>query len=49
MKVHQQSVDTYLEDVILESTERTADQQARQHVRQLAAHLNDIVHDLEEQ
>ncbi|KAF0311251.1 Cilia- and flagella-associated protein 91 [Amphibalanus amphitrite] len=48
MKVHQQSVDTYLEDVILESTERTADQQARQHVRELAAHLNDIVHDLEQ-
>ncbi|KAF0299324.1 Cilia- and flagella-associated protein 91 [Amphibalanus amphitrite] len=48
MKVHQQSVDTYLEDVILESTERTADQQARKHVRELAAHLNDIVHDLEQ-
>ncbi|XP_037087344.1 cilia- and flagella-associated protein 91-like [Pollicipes pollicipes] len=48
LKVHQQTVDTYLEDVILESTERAADQQARQHVRQLAAHLNDIVYELEE-
>ena len=27
MKVHQGTVDTYLEDVILQSTERTADEQ----------------------
>ncbi len=27
MKVHQGSVDTYLEDVILQSTEMTADEQ----------------------
>ena len=29
MKVHQSTVDTYLEDVILSSVDKTADQQVR--------------------
>lgn len=45
MKVHQGTVDTYLEDVILQSVENTADQQAREEIRQQANDINKIAHE----
>ena len=45
MKVHQGSVDTYLEDVILQSVEKTADQQAREEVQRQADSVNKIAHE----
>ena len=40
-------MDTYLEDIILQSVENTADQQAREEIRQQADSINKIVHDFE--
>ena len=45
MKVHQGSVDTYLEDVIMESVDSTADQQAREEIRRQADSINKIAHE----
>ena len=45
LKVHQGSVDTYLEDIILQSVESTADQQAREEIRQQADSINKIAHE----
>ena len=45
MRVHQGGVDTYLEDIILQSVERTADQQAREEIQQQADNINKIAHD----
>ena len=47
LQVHQGSVDTYLEDIILQSVESTADQQAREEIRQQADNINKIAHDFE--
>ena len=44
VKVHQDSVDTYLKDIILVSTERTADHQARREINQLAAKIDRFVY-----
>ena len=45
VKVHQGSVDTYLEDIILQSVERTADEQAREEIQRQADSINKIAHD----
>lgn len=47
VKVHQQSVDTYLEDVILKAVDKTADTQAREEIRKLADQINDVAYDIE--
>ena len=47
LQVHQGCVDTYLEDIILQSVESTADQQARKEIRQQADSINKIAHDFE--
>jgi hypothetical protein len=47
LQVHQGSVDTYLEDIILHSVESTADHQAREEIRQQADSINKIAHDFE--
>lgn len=47
MRVHQGSVDTYLEDVILESLEQTADQQAREEIYKQANAINEEAHKFE--
>ncbi|XP_062862513.1 cilia- and flagella-associated protein 91 isoform X2 [Trichomycterus rosablanca] len=44
MKVHQATVDLYLEDVILNTVDQTADAQAREEVHQMAEELNDIAY-----
>ena len=45
MRVHQGTVDTYLEDIILQSLEGTADEQAREEIRQQADDINKIAHE----
>ncbi|CAG7731042.1 unnamed protein product [Allacma fusca] len=45
--IHQQTVDMYLEDIYLESINRTADEGARKHVQQLAKTVNDAAYLLE--
>ncbi|XP_041857489.1 cilia- and flagella-associated protein 91 [Melanotaenia boesemani] len=48
VQVHQESVDMYLEDIILETLEQVADQQAREEIRKKAKELSDIVYSVEE-
>ncbi|XP_068184865.1 cilia- and flagella-associated protein 91 [Antennarius striatus] len=48
MQIHQETVDLYLEDVILESLEQTADQQAREEIRRKAKEVNNIAYAMEE-
>ncbi|XP_029434762.1 cilia- and flagella-associated protein 91 isoform X2 [Rhinatrema bivittatum] len=47
IKVHQSTVDTYLEDVILNATESTAEEQAREEIQKKAVQINDIAYELE--
>ena len=47
VKIHQHTVDTYLEDIIMESVENTADEQARAQVQRHADKINDIAYDME--
>ena len=39
--IHQQTVDMYLEDIYLETINRSADDEARKYVQQLARTIND--------
>ncbi|KAM9804910.1 cilia- and flagella-associated protein 91 [Neosynchiropus ocellatus] len=48
VKVNQETVDLYLEDIILDTVEFTADQQAREEIHRLAKEVNDIAYALEE-
>ncbi|XP_022535828.2 cilia- and flagella-associated protein 91 [Astyanax mexicanus] len=48
VKVHQATVDLYLEDIILGTIEQTADAQAREEIHQMAQELNDITYAMEE-
>ncbi|XP_028991921.1 cilia- and flagella-associated protein 91 [Betta splendens] len=48
VQVHQESVDLYLEDIILGTCEQTADQQAREEIHIWAKEVNDIAYALEE-
>ena len=43
----QDTVDTYLEDVILASTFETATEQARLEIQEQAAAIDDIAHEME--
>ncbi|XP_068127073.1 cilia- and flagella-associated protein 91 isoform X1 [Hyperolius riggenbachi] len=45
--IHQSTVDSYLEDVILSTTEHTADEQARKEIQLKAQEINDIAYQLE--
>ncbi|XP_042311319.1 cilia- and flagella-associated protein 91 isoform X1 [Sceloporus undulatus] len=47
VKVHQSTVDSYLEDVILNSMETTADDQAREEIQRVALEINDIAYEME--
>ncbi|OXB68909.1 hypothetical protein ASZ78_005346, partial [Callipepla squamata] len=47
VKVHQSTVDSYLEDIILSSMENTAEKQAREEVQRMAVEINDIAYELE--
>uniref|UniRef100_A0A672RTP6 Cilia- and flagella-associated protein 91 n=1 Tax=Sinocyclocheilus grahami TaxID=75366 RepID=A0A672RTP6_SINGR len=48
VKVHQDTVDMYLEDVILGSINQTADAQAREEIHRKAEELNNITYAMEE-
>uniref|UniRef100_A0A8C9UDP0 Cilia- and flagella-associated protein 91 n=1 Tax=Serinus canaria TaxID=9135 RepID=A0A8C9UDP0_SERCA len=45
--VQDRTIDTYLEDVILSSMERTAEKQAREEIQKRAVEINDIAYELE--
>ncbi|XP_030059857.1 cilia- and flagella-associated protein 91 [Microcaecilia unicolor] len=47
VKVHQSTVDTYLEDIILNATKSTADEQAREEIQKKAVQINDIAYEME--
>ena len=48
VKVHQSTVDVYLEDIVSSAIEHTASAQARQDVQQMAAVINDAAYDAEQ-
>lgn len=48
VQVHQETLDLYLEDIILETLEQTADQQAREEIHMRAKEVNDITYATEE-
>ncbi|CAF0958700.1 unnamed protein product [Rotaria magnacalcarata] len=47
LKMTQNTVDTYLEDIIIESTFETANQEARIEIQQQATAIDEIAHELE--
>ncbi|XP_063726301.1 cilia- and flagella-associated protein 91-like isoform X2 [Symsagittifera roscoffensis] len=47
MKVHQNSVNSYLEDVILEAVDETAKGRAREEIQAMARNINDIAYERE--
>ncbi|XP_005345035.1 cilia- and flagella-associated protein 91 [Microtus ochrogaster] len=47
IKVHQSTVTSYLEDIILNTEERTAEEQARAEVERIAEDINDIAYAME--
>ena len=48
MKVHQSTVDTYLEDIVMNAVDGTADEQARQEIQEHADRINDIAYEIED-
>uniref|UniRef100_A0A3B5B9X6 Cilia- and flagella-associated protein 91 n=1 Tax=Stegastes partitus TaxID=144197 RepID=A0A3B5B9X6_9TELE len=48
VQVHQESVDLYLEDIILETLNQVADEQAREEIHKRAKEVNDIAYAMEE-
>ncbi|XP_053561762.1 cilia- and flagella-associated protein 91 [Bombina bombina] len=47
VNIHQRTVDSYLEDIILHSVEHTAEEQAREEIQQKAKEINDIAYEME--
>ncbi|XP_041067639.1 cilia- and flagella-associated protein 91 [Carcharodon carcharias] len=48
VKVHQTTVDSYLEDILLKSVQDTAEDQARQEICKMADEINDIAYEIEQ-
>lgn len=48
VQVHQETVDLYLEDIILETLECTTDQQAREDIHRKVQEVNNIAFTVEE-
>ncbi|XP_043927435.1 cilia- and flagella-associated protein 91 [Protopterus annectens] len=48
VQVHQHTVDSYLEDVILGTIESTAEEQAREEVHRMAEEINNVAYEMEE-
>ena len=46
--MHQDTVDLYLEDIILGTVERTADAQAREEIQRQAEEVNNVAYAVEE-
>ncbi|XP_067320156.1 cilia- and flagella-associated protein 91 [Anolis sagrei] len=47
VKVHQITVDSYLEDVILDNMESTANEQAKEEIQRMAIEINNIAYEME--
>jgi len=47
MKVQQDSVDSYLEDVVIRAGEKAADQEARQEIKEHAANIDRIADEMD--
>uniref|UniRef100_A0A8C6Z222 Cilia- and flagella-associated protein 91 n=1 Tax=Nothoprocta perdicaria TaxID=30464 RepID=A0A8C6Z222_NOTPE len=47
VQVHQSTVDSYLEDIILSSMENTAEEQAKEEIQRMAVEINDIAYEME--
>ncbi|XP_066033461.1 cilia- and flagella-associated protein 91 [Chamaea fasciata] len=47
VNVQDRAIDTYLEDVVLSSMERTAEEQAREEIQKKAIEINDIAYEME--
>ncbi|XP_055290579.1 cilia- and flagella-associated protein 91 isoform X2 [Moschus berezovskii] len=47
IKVHQSTITSYLEDIILNTEENTAEEQARAEVEKMAEEINDIAYEME--
>lgn len=47
VKVHQTTVDTYLEDIIMGAIDKTAEDQARKEIQEQAQKINQIAYDME--
>nr|XP_009940160.1 PREDICTED: protein MAATS1 [Opisthocomus hoazin] len=47
VKVHQSTIESYLEDIILSSMESTAEEQAREEIQRMAVEINDIAYEME--
>ena len=45
--VHQETVDSYLTNIIAGAIEATAEEQARREVEEMAAKINQVAHDIE--
>ncbi|NXP72445.1 CFA91 protein, partial [Ramphastos sulfuratus] len=45
--LHQRTIDSYLEDIILGSIEHAAEEQARKEVQRRAVEINDIAYEME--
>lgn len=48
VQVHQETVDLYLEDIILDTLENTTDQQAREDIHRRAQEVNRLAFTMEE-
>ncbi|XP_028656599.1 cilia- and flagella-associated protein 91 [Erpetoichthys calabaricus] len=48
VRVHQETVDCYLEDIIFSNLESTADEQAREEIHKVAEEINNIAYTMEE-
>lgn len=47
IKVHQSTVTSYLEDIILNTEDSTAEEQARAEIEKIAEEINDIAYEME--
>lgn len=47
VKVHQSTISSYLEDIILNTEENTAEEQARAEIEKKAKEINDIAYEME--
>ena len=47
LKTQQECVDTYLEDCILDTVDKLADDESRSHIQQMAEKINDVAYDME--
>ncbi|XP_051841308.1 cilia- and flagella-associated protein 91 isoform X1 [Antechinus flavipes] len=48
IKIHQSTVTSYLEDIILNTEENTAEEQAREEIQKMAEEINNIAYEIED-